>query len=431
MSIAAEKGDAETWTNWSGRLECRPERLEEPESVDELAAAVETSDAVRVAGSGHSFYELVPTDATLLSLCRLSGLTSVDEASSRAELHAGTTIRDAGPLLEAAGLALANQGDIDCQALAGAVATGTHGTGRSLGCIASGVTDFELVTADGDVVSAADRPDLLQGGAVSLGALGVFSKIEVQAVPRYNLRERVWAEPIEDLLSRWETLAASHRHFEFFAFPFTGLAMAKTLDEEPWQAAESSGHAADSSGGTFAQLLELNRENPQQARELFKGGLSNTRPTEDFGPSHRVFPSDRDDLFNEMEYAVPLERGPDCLRAVLRAIEEADLPVLFPIEFRTVAPDELWLSPFYQRPSAVLAVHQYAAQECEPVFEVAEPVLREHEGRPHWGKIHTLGPEDLARLYPRWNDFLALRQELDPRGKFLNPALRKLFGVAA
>ena len=434
-STASEGGRARgeaAWSNWSGHLECRPSRIFAPTTREDLCSAVAEASEVRVAGSGHSFTELVPTDQLLISLENWTGLESADSAEQRARVRAGTTIRDLGAPLADAGLALANQGDIDAQALAGAVATATHGTGRDLGCIASRVTGFTMVTATGDLVraSATERPDLLAGGRVGLGALGVVTDIEIDAEERYNLRERVWSEPLPELLERWEALSKNHRHFEFFAFPFTGRAMAKTLDREPYDRRTGEAHkAADSSGGGFAQLLELNCTDPEKARDLFSSGLASARPTEDFGPSHVVFPSERTDRFNEMEYSVPLENGAACLLAVLRAIEEADLPVLFPIEFRTVAADDLWLSPFYERDSISLSVHQYAKQSFEPVFAVAEPVLRAHGGRPHWGKVHGLGPEELAALYPRWGDFLALRRELDPDGKFLNPYLRSLFGT--
>ena len=426
------------WKNWSGHLECTPAEILKPSTVEELSAEVRAAKQVRTAGSGHSFTELVPTDSTLLTLENLNGILAADADTRRARIAAGTTIADLGGPLADAGLALGNQGDIDYQALAGAVSTATHGTGRKLGCIASTVTDFELVLADGSTRRASDHSGLLAGGCVSLGALGVMSEIEIDAAPRYNLRERVWAEPLEDLLKRWEQLAENHRHFEFFAFPFTGYAMAKTLDLEPYAAegkdeppnpdSQDEEHAADSSGGTFAQLLELNCTDPAQARDLFVSGISNTRPTEDFGPAHRVFPSERTDRFNEMEYSVPLAQGKDCLLEALEAMEQADLPVLFPIEFRTVAADDLWLSPFFERESVSISVHQYAAQDFREIFRVAEPVLQAHGGRPHWGKIHTLGPVELAPLYPRWDDFLALRGELDPKGKFLNPYLQQLFG---
>ncbi len=423
-----------TWENWSGHLQCTPTEQHQPQTVDQLRALIATAEKVRLVGSGHSFTELVPTEHTLVSLDRLTGLNGVDTMTGRATVAAGTIIHALGPLLAAEGLALANQGDIDCQALAGAVATGTHGTGASLGCIASRVTGFKMVTASGQLVSASptENPELLSAGCVSLGTLGAFAEIEIECDSVYNLEERVWVEPIDQLLERWHDLRDGHRHFEFFVFPYTGLALAKTLDLAPATTGDSGpSTAADSSGGAFTHSLELNRTDPQQARQLFADALAKTSPTEASGRSHEIFPSERTDLFNEMEYAVPIERGVQCMREVHAAIEAADLGVIFPFEFRTVAADDLWLSPFYQRDSAVIAVHQDAALGFAPVFAVAEPILQRHGGRAHWGKIHTLGPDELTHLYPRFEDFVRLRRELDPEGKFLNHYLARLFGEAA
>ncbi len=421
------------WKNWSGNVDCEPAAFLTPPDVSSLQGALAGASNVRVAGSGHSFSRLVPTGATLISLEKMSGVIGVDKSTRRAQVAGGTTIHDLGPALAKDGLALANQGDIDCQALAGALATATHGTGQGLGCIASTVTGLEIALPDGTLRRFGDSADLdaLRGAVVSLGALGVVTEIELQCDARYNLRERVWVEETDELLAGWPALCDQHRHFEFFAFPFLGLVLAKTLSREPYDPDRGETvRAADSSGGGFARLLELNRSDPGAAREAFARALLRTTPTEDLGPAHEIFPSERSDLFNEMEYAVPVESGAACLQAVLAAIEQADLPVLFPIEFRTVKADDLWLSPFYQRDSAVIAVHQDAALDHRPVFEVAEPILREYGGRPHWGKIHSLGATELQALYSRWPDFLELRRQCDPENKMLNPYLRGLFGVS-
>ena len=414
------------WHNWSRRLHCRPAAVHTPDSLGELREAVASAKSVRFVGSGHSFSELVPTNATMISLDEMAGLESVDPATGRAVVKAGTTIAVLGPLLAKHGLALANQGDIDRQTVAGAVSTATHGTGRSLGCIASRVTGLRIVLANGDVREFGSDDELLHGAAVSLGALGGAVAYELQCDPSYLLRERVWSAPLDELLEQWESLRDGHRHFEFFAVPFTGFGLAKTLDivdeAEPDQPAERP------DDGDLAVLLEINRKDPATARQVFRKALAAAEPRTWTGPSHEIFPSERNDLFNEMEYAVPLDRGVDCLREVLQAIESADLPVVFPIEFRTVAADDLWLSPFHARESAVLSVHQDAALPPEPVFDVAEPILREHGGRPHWGKMHSMRADDLNPLYPSWEQFRALRRDLDPDGKFLNPHLAQLFG---
>lgn len=414
------------WRNWSGRQCCRPAALVAPDSMESLRRSVADAVSVRFAGSGHSFSALVPTDATLISLDRISGLENASQPTRRAVVKAGTTIHALGPLLAKHRLALANQGDIDRQTLAGAVSTATHGTGRNLGCMASRVVRLQLVTATGEVLDTEGDDELVRAAAVSLGALGAVANYELECDPAYLLQERQWTAPLEEILGQWESLRDGHRHFEFFAVPFTGFALAKTLDVVDTVPTCQPDRKPE--GGGLGVLIELNREDQRTARQVFRKALAQAEPSTWTGPSHEVFPSERNDLFNEMEYAVPLDRGIDCLREVLAAIEEADLPVIFPIEFRTVAADDLWLSPFYERESAVIAVHQDAAMPPEPIFRVAEPILQRHGGRPHWGKMHSLMAEELASLYPRWDDFKALRQKLDPDGKFLNPHLAELFG---
>ena len=419
----------QTWQNWSGLVECQPNRYLAPESVEELREAVASARQLRVAGSGHSFTSLVPCDDVLVSLHNLSGVVSIDRDARRARCYAGTKIRDVGQPLFLGGLALANQGDIDRQALAGALSTATHGTGEELGCIASRVTGLTLIDAAGELVraSADESSDLFAAARVGLGVLGVLIDIELACESAYCLRERTWSEATDDLIERWESLATDHRHFEFFAFPFTGMSAAKSLTRVSY----SEDHVSDEEPGGddtsdegFRRLLDLNLADPRMARAKLAAGLERTPDVERVGPAYRIFPSERNNRFNEMEFAVPREEGAACLRAVLEAIEQADVPVLFPIEFRTVAADDIWLSPFYERDSVTLSVHQDARQDHREVFDLVEPILIRHGGRPHWGKIHSLQASELARLYPRWRDFGEVRRSCDPEGKFLNPHVR-------
>ena len=437
------RGDGQSegrWTNWSGLVECSPRSSEAPDSVEQLCEIVAGARVVRVAGSGHSFTELVPSSDVLLSLERLAGVSSIDPVKGRATISAGTPLHAIGPRLAAGGLSLRNQGDIDRQALAGALSTATHGTGLGLGCMASAVTGFSLVTASGDIVRASseDGAAVFAAGRVGLGAFGVLLDVELDCEPRYGLREQTWTEPTASLVDRWEELAQTHRHFEFFAFPFTGLSSAKTLElvdhAEERGAARSEApesEAGGSASGAFGALLDLNLQDPAAARSRLRRGLERAEPTERTDVAHRVFPSQRDNRFNEMEYAVPMDEGAACLREVLGAIERADLQVLFPIEFRTVARDDCWLSPFFGRDAITLSVHQDARQDHRAVFDLVEPILVRYGGRPHWGKLHSLRRERLAELYPKWQEFQEVRRELDPQGKFLSPYLRDLFGEEA
>jgi L-gulonolactone oxidase len=142
------------------------------------------------------------------------------------------------------------------------------------------------------------------------------------------------------------------------------------------------------------------------------------------GPAHRVFPTPRHVRFHEIEYAVPAARGPDCLREIRAFIEDRRLPVCFPIEYRLVAGDDPFLSPFHGRDSATLSVMQFRPVAYRELFDGVEAIFRNHAGRPHWGKMHTARPPYLRRVYPRWDEFLRIREALDPAGRFLNPHLR-------
>ena len=398
--MAKDDWTAATWRNWSGRVACRPARVTTPASEEEIAqvvgAATRDGLSLRVAGSGHSFTPLVATDGVLVQLDAWQGVESFDEAFCHATIRAGSKIASLGEPLRARGMALGNQGDVDVQALAGALSTGTHGTGRLLGSLSSQVVGLRLVAADGSVVScdAGHDPELLEAARVSLGALGVLSSATLRLVPAYRLHEKVWKVPVESCLSELAERIARHRHFEFFWYPHRDLAEMKVLD--PTDA------APDPMDGVKGERIDW---------------------------SFRIFPTVRDLRFNEMEYAVPAANGPACFAAVRERMRTRHADVLWPVESRTVAADPGWLSPMHGRDSVAISIHQDASLPCDAFFADVEPIFREHGGRPHWGKIHNLRARELAPLYPMWERFLDVRRRLDPRGTLLNDHLRELFGA--
>ncbi len=329
-------------------------------------------------------------------------------------------------------------GDIDRQTLAGVVATGTHGTGRSLGSLSSDVSGFRLVLASGDVLNCTEREnaEIFLAGRVSLGTLGVMTEITMALRPRYRLVEDNFLLPSDELFARLGNLVSSNRHFEFFWFPYSDVAVCKALRETEKPAPEPRSaehmrrrgvrHGAESR--VFAGINELLPFAPfvlRPAHGLFSRSMPNAAHAR---WSHEIFPSPRPVRFNEMEYAVPLERGADCIREIVAEIRRKRINTGFPFEFRTVAADDIWLSPFYRRESATIAVHQYYKVDTTALFSVCEQIFRAYEGRPHWGKRHTCTSRELTRLYPAFERFCSLRRELDPQGKFLNPYLNALFG---
>lgn len=429
------------WSNWSGIVSCQPAELARPASLQELCDTVrrvrDAGGTLRVAGSGHSFSPLVATDGTLVSLDRLSGVVGVDPLAAQATVRAGTLVRDLGPPLASYGLALHNQGDIDAQTLAGAIATGTHGTGITLGSMSTQVAGLALVTADGEVVecSAQQDGDLFDAARLSLGVLGVVALVRLQLRPSYRLIEVKDKLPLEECLADAETHATLHRHFELFWFPHSDRVAIKTLDETatPPNASRLKRVVVDLlfENAAFWLVSEACRLRPSWSPAVSRLCSRLISRGERVDASYRIFPSPRLVRFNEMEYAVPAGRGPDCLRELRAVFEREGRCVHFPVEYRYVAADDIWLSPFHGRDSAVIAVHTYRGMPYEDFFAAAEAVFRNHRGRPHWGKCHRLRAAELAALYPRWEDFGALRRRLDPSGVFLTPYLRTLLGEPA
>lgn len=397
------------WSNWSGSVTCQPAQLAMPASEAEVIGLVQQAHAagtkVRVFGSGHSFVPLCATGDALLSLDRLAGIESVDAARGEAVIRAGSKLHDLGDPLREYGLALANQGDVDVQSLAGAVSTGTHGTGPALGSISTQVVGLRLVVGDGRIVecSREDDSDTFSALGVSLGSCGVLTAIRLRLLPAYNLHERVWREPIAECLARLGERIAATRHFEFFWYPTTDLALVKTL--EPTTAEPSARRALGASDSNPLDGVEGERVDH----------------------NYRIFPTVRNVRFNEMEYALPVEAGPSCFAAIRNLMRERHGDITWPIEYRTVAADGLDLSPNHGRATVAISIHQAAELDQRAFFADAEPIFRAHAGRPHWGKMHSLAAPDLALLYPRWKHFLQVRGELDPTCVFLNDHLRRLF----
>lgn len=428
------RGTQSAWSNWSGGQRATPSAKCLPRDEDELRKQVREASDLRVVGAGHSFTPLVPTPGAIMSLDHLRGLISHDASTHQARLWAGTRLFDAGPLLHDIGQGMPNLGDVDRQSLAGALSTATHGTGISLPCIAAGATALRLVTAQGDVLecSREQDADLFRAAAVSLGALGVITQVTLQNIPAFRLRERVHVQPLDDMLPSIQQWIQQHRNFELFAFPNSRLAVVKTLDltEEP-PTKEKQG--ADSDDTALLIGCELTRWLPALGRGLQNMVGKLVKPSDRVNWSHKIFASQRNVRFNEMEYQVPAASGAACLDEVCRAIDKSKVGVFFPIEFRLIAADNYWLSPFQSdrgEARCSISVHQYHKQDYRPLFATAEPILRRHGGRPHWGKLHTVDAQGLHALYPDLGRFLRLRAELDPGGKFLNPYLRQLFGIA-
>ncbi|HEX3674237.1 MAG TPA: D-arabinono-1,4-lactone oxidase [Rhizomicrobium sp.] len=433
MKIAGGK-----WSNWSGGVTSQPKAVVAPKDEVDLASAVRNAvGPVRVPGSGHSFTPVAASDGTLVDLAAFTGFKGVDKQSEVATFAAATPLWALGPALYRAGYGLKNMGDIDRQTLGGVVGTGTHGTGPTLKSFSGEVARFRLVLANGGVIdcSETENPDVFAAGRCSLGMLGVMTQIAMHVRPAYKLVEKNFLLPSAEMFAQLDTLVASNRHFEFFWFPYADVCICKTLNETDEPAPEPR----------IAEALYARGEKAGSDARAF-GGINEVLPYAPFllGPAHRlfsrlmpgpakvrwsheIFPSPRTTRFNEMEYAVPYAKGPDCIREIVAKIRKDRINTGFPIEFRSVAADDVWLSPFYQRPSATIAVHQYHRVDTSALFSACEAIFRRYEGRPHWGKRHTRTAVEIEVLYPQYGAFKALRKKMDPAGKFLDPHLADIF----
>ncbi len=409
-----------------------------PGSVEDLQQIVREVGArggkLRVAGSGHSFAPLVKTSDTLVSLERIAGIESIDGHNAR--ILAGTQLAPLGRELARRGFGMNNLGDINKQTMAGAVSTGTHGTGLQLGSISTQVRSLSLVTPDGDHVhcSATQNAQLFDAARVSLGALGIITALDVELEPAYRLKLEKRNMDLDDCLAQSVDLARLYRHFEFFWMPHTRDTLVKLMDwtDEPESATgltTMSELMLENAG--FGMVSRLVRARPEWAPAMsrFIARMSRGNQSTMVADCHRAFSTARLVRFQEMEYELPLENGADAMRELVEYVNNKRVLVHFPVEYRFVKGDDIWLSPFYQRDSVSISVHQYTGMEHESYFAAAESIFRNHGGRPHWGKLHSLGARDLAPLYPRWHDFQRLRRELDPKGLLINPLLQRLFLV--
>ncbi len=366
---------------------------DEESAIAAVRAAIREGAPIRVSGAAHSFTPIVPTDGTLLSLERLAGVLDVDTAAGTARIAAGTRIHALGDPLRAQGLALANQGDIDQQAIAGAIATGTHGTGPSLGSLSTMVSGVELIDGRGELVALdAAQPQELACAALSVGALGVMLSVSLRLLPAYRLHERIWDEPVEPVLARLQSLIGATRHFEFFWRPRTDDCECKAL------------HPTAALPGVVAG-----------------------RESERVDHSARVFPSVRLRKFVESEWSVPAARGPECFREIRHLMRTRHAEVAMPVEYRTVAGDHLPVSPNHGRDSVTLSIHDFPDRPWHAFFADAQVVFRNHGGRPHWGKWHGLTARDFTDLYPAFEIFRQVRRRFDPEGVYMTPPLRSLF----
>lgn len=418
------------WSNWSGSVTSRPATIARPRDEGELAALVVGARKLRVVGAGHSFMPLVETEDTLVSLADYQSAIEIAPDRRTVWAPAGWSLSRLTEALWAEGLSLINQGDVNPQSLAGATATGTHGTGAELGSLSTQACGFRLMTADGAVVECGPdkNPGLYQAQRLSLGLFGIALQIRIHVLPAYHMEERITRVPLAEIAERLDELAAATRHMEFFVFPYSDHAILKTLHPAEPEGAFAGGTDIDESA--FRVLCDIGAAARPLIPSLQRLMMAmSAKPSRRVGPAWRIFPSDRTIRFEEMEYELPRANGMATLKEAIAHIRKRRLPIAFPFEFRLCAGDDIWMSPFNTGPGASISVHQYAPMSWRKEFAEIETILRAGQGRPHWAKRHTLTAADVHRLYPRTPDYLAVRQAVDPAAKFANRHMTELFGI--
>jgi L-gulonolactone oxidase len=428
-----------SWSNWPGLSTATPSEVRAPRDSHDVVAAVERArergSTVKMTGTGHSFTGIAAPEGIMLSPTRLTGIVAVDRDAMTVTALAGTPLHVLNASLEALGLSLHNMGDIAEQTLAGATATGTHGTGGVVASLSAQISGLELVTGTGELLRASEteNPDVFAAARVSLGALGILTTITFRVEPIFTLEAHEFPTTWGEALGRFDELVEDNHHFELFWFPHTNRVLAKannrTLDDpEPLGRLR---HWLDDdllSNRVFALVNRLGNSRPSWIPRINEvaGRALSERTYSDV--AHKVFASSRQVVFREMEYAVPREVGLDALREVRRWIDASDLRISFPVEVRTTPADDITLSSSSGRDSMYLAFHVNAQTDHTAYFAGVEEILRGYDGRPHWGKLNTRTAADLEPAYPRWAEFQSLRDRLDPDRLFTNDYLRRVLG---
>lgn len=403
--------DPAHWTNWVGNQSFSPRAIlaahSETEVQKHIAEAADQGYGVRTYGTGHSFTPIIETDGVLLNMEKMKGILAIDEQKRLVRALPKTTVGEFGAPLWAKGLALANQGDIDTQAIAGAVATATHGSGRQLPSFSASVKGARIVDGMGNLVEITQEgtPDELTALQTSIGLLGIMTEVTIEVVPAYELHVSQDVLPFAEMMARFTEYLDGYRSFTFFWCPTN-------------QSAELYGLRGAKADDCALRLFQL------PAPDLDRANLP---ATERVDRSYKVYSMVYEPNFHEMEYFLPLDQAHDIL-AEMRKLMRRWLPMsIYPLEIRNVAAEEAWLSPNYQRDNLVVSISGQPGTDYWDYLRACDSLFAEFKGRPHWGKLHFMTADRLERLFPRYNDFVTMRRRFDPKGTFLNTHTQALF----
>jgi FAD-linked oxidoreductase len=427
------------WSNWAGNQRVHAVRALRPTNEQEVSDAIRTAAtdglAVKPIGAGHSFTAAAVTTGVRLELDRLADLVSIDRENRQVTVQAGMKLHALNELLAANGLAMPNLGDIDVQTISGAISTGTHGTGANLGCLATFVSGLTIVTGTGEVIrcSATSQPEIFQAARVGVGALGVITEVTLQCTDAFTLRADERPTRVKDIFGNLDEHVASNDHFEMYWFPYTDLLQVKRNNRVPSADQPLSrfrGWLDDEflPNTVFGGACRIGRAVPALVPPISKLAARALSARVYTDRSDRVFCTPRRVRFTEMEYGLPRAALPEAFAALRKIVDSLPFKIAFPVEMRFSAADDIWMSHGYGRDSAYIAIHQYVGMPYEPYMQAFEKVAIELGGRPHWGKLNWRDAESLRPVYPRFDDFLSVRDKLDPQRVFTNVYTSRIFG---
>ena len=409
------------------------------QDVVELVNDARTSgQKLRPIGAGHSFTPIAKPVDVQVKMSNMSGI-EVDSATNRVRIKAGTHLYELVELLTAKGLALPNMGDIDRQTISGAVSTSTHGTGLKWTGFGGAVVGGEMVTGTGEVFrwsEGGENSDMVPALGVTLGALGILTEAEMQCVPSFCLEAKEAPSTMTTELGHIDATLENIDHYEFFWFPHTDKVMTKRNTRLPGDAELSPLSPRKAkweddflSNTAFKWICEAVAKFPKLAPYVNRVSASALSARTFSDLSHKVYASPRDVRFTESELAVPREAAEPILRELQRWHERnTDAAVAFPVEVRWTAADDRWMSTAHGRESCYIAIHQFHKGNDAEYFKFFWDLGREYDARPHWGKMHDYDAEYFRTVYPKFDEFVALRERFDPQRVFTNPYLDQVLG---
>ena len=428
------------WRNRSGSVDVTPHHYSYPSNLDEVQAEVsrvaDCGERLRVAGSGTSLPPLCWTDENLLSLDHFHGIESTDLDSKRVWVRAGTRLGWLGRALAERSLGLSNWRGTSYQTLGGAANTGAHSGGLNLSCLSAQVTGLKMVLADASVKTLTPMDgEVFDAARVSLGSLGVITHVELACEPAYRLASEARAEPLDRALALLGTRNLAHRSVLMHWFPHQDRVWSQWLNKTEARAAPQAHPFFEARGQTVRRarewlLAEAARRLPLAVPRSTTVAASVYQPPQGVMDSWDAGPPVSQLPFQQIEYGVSSKVLPEVLEEMGGVIRKLGHPALLPVQVRFAGADELWLSPCYQRSTALITVRAPRVLNATEFFAAMTDIFDRHAGRPNWAAQHDKGKDELMKLYPRFADFLALRKQYDPHGVFLNPHLSHLFGVS-